>query len=57
MASVLVQRFFGLPVKPGFELSRGKTLAKFFENSLGIGNDGREEVCAATACRRAGGVQ
>lgn len=45
-----------LPIKLGFELSRGKTLAKLSENSLGSRMEAWEEVRAATGCRRAGGV-
>jgi RNA polymerase sigma-70 factor (ECF subfamily) len=45
-----------LPIKQSFELSRGKTLAKLSENSLGFGIERSVEVRAASACRRAGGI-
>jgi hypothetical protein len=47
----------GLPVNLSFELARGKTLARLSENSLGFRMEGSVELCAATACGRAGGVK
>src|SRR5262249_12671444 len=52
-----VLHVFALFVSLSFELSRGRTLAKLSENSLGFRMERSEEVRAATVCRRAGGVK
>jgi hypothetical protein len=48
---------FDLPIKLGFKLSRGETLAKLSANSLGFGIEAEEEMRAATDFRQAGGVK
>jgi hypothetical protein len=56
----VAERIYGqarsLPINLSFELSRGETLAKLSENSLGFGIEASEEVRAASACRRPGGI-
>jgi hypothetical protein len=53
-----IRRLIGapLPIKLSFKLSRGQTLTKLSQNSLGFGIDRSEEGRTASACRQVGGI-